>query len=188
MTFRGLDLNDPPTPENLQRTLIEQQLRLQHELKAAAGWFLWVAGLSMVNSVLYLSGVRFRFIFGLGIAQLVDALARRIGGASFLLDIIINGFLVGVFVIFFHFGRQGKKWAFQSGMILYALDGLLMLVFKAFVGVAFHAFVLYALYAGVVAISRLKELELEQASSPSDVQGGQLGLFEQSKSHSAHNS
>lgn len=161
MTFRGLDLKNPPTPEALQRTVIEQQLRLQHNVKAAAGWFLWVAGLSMVNSVLHLSGVRFQFIFGLGIAQLVDVLARRIGGASFLLDIIINGFLVGVFVTFFHFGRQGKKWAFQSGMILYAVDGLLMLLLKAFVGFAFHLFALGAMYAGVVAISRLEEVKLE---------------------------
>ena len=173
MTFRGLDLKNPPTPEAVQRTIIEQQLRLQHDVKAAAGWFLWVAGLSVVNSVLHLSGVRFQFIFGLGIAQLVDALARRIGGASFLLDIIINGFLVGVFVTFFHFGRQGKKWAFQSGMILYAVDGLLMLLFKAFLGFAFHLFALGAMYAGVAAISRLEEVKLEQPSSPSDVASGQ---------------
>lgn len=81
----------------------------------------------MVNSVLHLSGVRFQFTFGLGIAQLVDALARRAGGASFALDILINGFLVGVFIVFFNFARQGRNWAFRAGMILYALDGLLML-------------------------------------------------------------
>jgi hypothetical protein len=173
MTFRGLDLDNPPTPEAMQRTIIEQQMRLQHNVKAAAGWFLWVAGLSVVNSVLRLSGVRFQFIFGLGIAQLVDALARRIGGASFLLDIIINGFLVGVFVTFFYFGRRGKKWAFLSGMILYAVDGLLMLLFKAFLGFAFHLFALGAMYAGLAAISRLEEVKPEQPSSPSHVVSGQ---------------
>jgi hypothetical protein len=183
--FRGLDLHNPPepiTPEVAQRAAIEQQVRWQHALKASAAWFLWVAGLSMLNSLLYLSGVRFQFIFGLGIAQLVDTLARRIGGASFLLDIVINGFLMGAFVVFFYFGRQGKKWAFRSGMILYALDGLLMLLFKAFLGFAFHAFALFFMNGGLVAISKLRELE--QSSSLYDVQGGQLDLFGQSEPHS----
>jgi hypothetical protein len=178
MAFRGLDLNNPPEPVApgvLQRENIEQQVRWQHALKAAAAWFLWVAGLSMVNSLLHLSGVRFQFIFGLGIAQLVDALARRLGGASLLLDIIINGSLAGVFVVFFYFGRQRKKWAFRSGMILYALDGLLMLLFKEFLGVAFHAFALFSMNGGLVAISKLQELE--QPTSTHDVQGEQYGLF-----------
>jgi len=169
MTFRGLDLKNPPEPvprEVSQRAEIEQRVRWQHALKGAAAWFLWVAGLSLVNSVFYLSGVRFQFILGLGIAQLVDALARHAGRASFVLDIIINGFLLGVFVLFFNFARQGRKWAFRAGMILYALDGLLMLFFKAYLGVAFHAFALFCMNGGVVAISKLKELE--QASPPSD--------------------
>jgi hypothetical protein len=89
--------------------------------------------------------------------------------------IVINGFLVGVFVVFFYFGRQGKKWAFRSGMVLYGLDGLLMLLFRAFLGVAFHAFALFMMNGGLVAISKLKELE--QSSSSDDPQGEQLGLF-----------
>jgi hypothetical protein len=56
--------------------VVEQKLRAENIVKAGASWFLWVAGLSMVNSVLSLSGTGFRFIFGLGIAQIVDALAR----------------------------------------------------------------------------------------------------------------
>lgn len=178
MPFRGLDLNNPPEPvpqDVSQRAIIEEKVRWQQALKGAAGWFLWVAGLSMVNSVLFLSGVRFQFIFGLGIAQLVDGLARRVGGASFLLDVIINGCLAGVFVGFFCFARQRKKWAFRSGMILYALDGLLMLLFRAYLGVAFHVFALFWMNGGVVAISKLQELE--QGDSTSDPQGQQLGLF-----------
>lgn len=178
MTFRGLDLKNPPEPvprEVSERAEIEHRVRLQHALKASAAWFLWVAGLSMVNSVLNLSGVKFQFIFGLGIAQLVDALARHAGYASFILDIIINGFLVGVFVVFFNFARQGRKWAFRAGMIVYALDGLLMLLFKSYLGVAVHAFALFWMNGGLTAISELTELE--QASLPSDAQVKQFDLF-----------
>jgi hypothetical protein len=178
MTFHGLDLKNPPEPisrEASDRAHIEQEVRWQNVLKVSAGWFLWVGGLSLVNSVLHLSGVRFQFIFGLGIAQLVDALARHAGGASVVLDVIINGFLAGVFVVFFNFARQGRKWAFLAGMIFYGLDGLLMLLFKAYLGVAFHAFALFSMNGGLVAISKLKDLE--PTTSLSDAQSNQSGLF-----------
>ena len=177
MTFRGLDLKNPPEPvsrEASERALIEEKVRWQQALKVSAGWFLWVGGVSMVNSVCRLSGVKFQFIFGLGIAQLVDNLSHRIGGASIVLDIIINGFLVGVFAVFFNFARQGRKWAFLAGMILYALDGLLMLLFRAYLGVAFHAFALFSMNGGLVAISKLREIERASAT-PEAAQ--QLGLF-----------
>ena len=45
--------------------VIEQKLRAESIVKAGAGWFLWVAGLSMVNSVLSLSGAGFQFILAL---------------------------------------------------------------------------------------------------------------------------
>ena len=57
--------------------LLEQKLRAEAVVKAAAGWFLWVAALSVVNSFLSMSGSGIRFIFGLGTAQIIDALAHR---------------------------------------------------------------------------------------------------------------
>jgi hypothetical protein len=160
MSYRGLGLNDPPSTSVISpQNVTEQKIRWQMALKGSSGWFLWVGGLSLVNSVLYLSGVRFQFIFGLGMAQLVDVLARRFGGATYVLDIIINGFLIGVFVVFWNFARTGKKWAFRAGMGLYALDGLLMLSLRAFLGVGFHIFALFFMNGGLVAISKLQELE-----------------------------
>ena len=123
MSF-GLGLNNPPaqiSPEVAATATLMEKLRVEQVLKGSAGWFLWVAGLSAVNSILHLSGVKFQFIFGLGIAQLVDALAHRAGGASIILDLIINGFLAGAFIIFFNFARKGQKWAFRVGMAFYAL-------------------------------------------------------------------
>jgi hypothetical protein len=163
----GLGLNDPPSsvsPTQSLNLVTEQKVRWLMALKNASGWFIWVAGLSLLNSVLYLSGVRFQFIFGLGFAQLVDVLARRIGGLTYVLDFIINGFLIGVFVVFWNFARTGKRWALVAGMSIYALDGLLMLALRSWLGVAFHAFALFSMYGGLTAISKLREIE--QADSP----------------------
>jgi len=163
MSFTGLGLNTPPPPGNSPEpsltALIEQKLRSQAVLKGSSGWFLWVAGLSIINSVLNLSGVRFQFIFGLGITQVVDALAHRAGSAGFVLDLVINGCVAGVFVLFWNFARKGLRWAFIVGMALYALDGLLLLLFKELLGVGFHGFALFSMYGGLSAIAKLKVLE-----------------------------
>src|SRR5947209_1342499 len=39
-----------------------------------ARWFYWIVGLSLVNSLLALGGAQIRFVFGLGITQIFDAI------------------------------------------------------------------------------------------------------------------
>ena len=49
-----------------------------------ASWFYWIAGLSAINSVVYLSGSDWSFLAGLGLTQLadgfVDAADQFMGG------------------------------------------------------------------------------------------------------------
>jgi len=75
MATGGLGMGTAPAsaPSNL----LAQKLRAEAVVKPAAGWFLWVAALSVVNSFLSMSGSGIRFIFGLGTAQIIDALAHR---------------------------------------------------------------------------------------------------------------
>ena len=42
-------------------------------MRRGAGWFLTIAILSGINSLLEIFGAKIRFIFGLGITQLLDA-------------------------------------------------------------------------------------------------------------------
>ena len=136
-----------------------QVLQLRNAINGGASWFIWVAGLSMVNSVLSVSGGGFRFIFGLGATQVVDALAHQAGQSGVVLDLLINGLLAGLFVLFWHFARNGQKWAFMVGMALYALDGLILIPFADYLGVAFHAYALWRIYGGFKAASQLEALQ-----------------------------
>ena len=136
-----------------------QRVRLDHYIKAGAGWFLWIAILSLVNSAVVVFGGGFHFILGLGITQVVDAVAKGIGEAGIVLDLIINGFVAAVFVLFWSFGKKAQKWAFVVGMIVYLLDGLLLLAFKDILSVAFHAYALYMIYRGYAAVGPLAQLE-----------------------------
>ena len=56
---------------------VEQKLRAEQIVKNGASWFLAIAGLSILNSVLTISGTGFHFIFGLGITQIVAGFQLR---------------------------------------------------------------------------------------------------------------
>src|SRR5262250_3232161 len=118
------------TPQSSLTNLVEQKLRAERVVKVGAGWFVTVAALSLINSLLSMSGAGIRFIFGLGVAELVDALAHQAGQSGFALDLVINGFVAGLFVLFWRFARKGEQWAFVVGMAIYALDAVLVLYFK----------------------------------------------------------
>jgi hypothetical protein len=116
--------------------------------RAGAKWFYWIAGLSMINSLVVIRGGSLHFVIGLGITAVVDGLAKRVGSAGSVLDLTINAFLAGLFIMFGTFAVKAKKWGFLVGMTLYALDGLLLIRVKDFLSVGFHAFALYAIYSG----------------------------------------
>jgi hypothetical protein len=151
-------------PQSSLTNLVEQKLRAERVVKVGAGWFLTIAVLSMVNSVLSMSGASIRFIFGLGIAEFVDALAHQAGQTGLALDLVINGFVAGVFVLFWSFARKGERWAFMAGMALYVVDALVMLYLRDVLAVAFHAYGLYRIYTGMSAIPALQKLQ--QATLP----------------------
>lgn len=138
--------------------LVEQKLRAEHVVKSGAGWFLAIAGLSIINSIMTMSGTRFHFIFGLGVTQIVDAIGAHSGTTGSVLGLIVNAFVAGVFALFWHFGKQGKKWAFIVGMGLYLVDGLILLPFQEWLGAAFHGWALYRIYNGMQGIPVLEDI------------------------------
>jgi hypothetical protein len=94
----------------------------------------------------------------------VKALAHQAGSSGVVLDLIINGFVAGVLLLFWNFARKGEKWAFIVGMALYAVDGLILLSLKDVLGTAFHAYALYRMYRGIAVIPVLQRIE--QAMAP----------------------
>ncbi len=151
-------------PTAPQPTLAEQKLRVEGALKGPASWFVMVAALSVVNSVLSITGASIHFIFGLGITQFVDAIAHQVGNAGVVLDLIINGVIAGVFVLIWNFARKGQSWAWWGGIVLYAIDGLFLLLFKDFLSVAFHAWALYRMSPGLKLLPAMKQLNQTQVT------------------------
>jgi len=126
------------------------------QVKSGANWFYWIAGLSLVNSIAAFSGSDWRFILGLGITQVIDAFGHGIDGAGKFVALVLDLVAAGVLVLFGVFGSKGQLWAFVVGMVLFALDGVIFLLMQDWLGVAFHAFVLYCLFRGFQGCRALK--------------------------------
>jgi hypothetical protein len=147
----------PPSPTPAEM-LAAAKLALTQRVKSGANWFFWIVGLSIGNSVIALSGGGKRFIVGLGITSLVDAVAQE-AKMGMGVPLVVNAIAVGIFIAFGLVARRRRKWAFLLGMLLYGLDGLLFVLVKDVFSIGFHLLVLYFIYKGMKANDQLNALE-----------------------------
>jgi hypothetical protein len=132
-------------------------------LHSGANWFFWIAGLSLINSIITLSKGGWSFLAGLGITQIFDGLAiglsDSLGGGATAVALLLDLLVAGCFVALGMFARRAMLWAFVVGMVVYALDGVLLAFFQVWLSVAFHAFALYSVYRGFNATRKLDALK-----------------------------
>ncbi len=165
------DANQPtPVGSPGQVQITEQQKALilqllQKRTQSGANWFFWIAGLSLINTFAAAMGSNMRFIVGLGITQIVDALVAQAGKPGSPAALAFDFVAAGVVVAFGLLCRKGREWAFIVGMILYALDGLLFLLAKDVLSIGFHLFALYMIYKGLKAAEALRKLQPATALS-----------------------
>lgn len=133
-------------------------------MRRGAGWFITIALLSGVNSVLQIFEAKIRFIFGLGITQVVDALAHGAGQNGTILMIAVDGIFIVMLILCAKWAKAGSQGAFLGGMIAYALDGVLLLLFSKWIDAAVHAYALYMIWQGYSASRELSQMQ--QAAQP----------------------
>ena len=131
---------------------------LHKHMRSGASWFYWIAGLSLINSIMALSGKGWGFILGLGMTQVIDGAASNLGSNGLVVAIVLDVLVAGLFVLFGVFANRGHLWSFIVGMIFYAADGLIFLIAQDWLGLGFHAFVLFCLFGGLRAARQLKPL------------------------------
>lgn len=133
-----LPVNDKAKPETAEEDLEERDKKV----RAGAQGFYWVAALSLINSVLWITGSRTAFMMGLGITQFFDLYASRLSdyfgydihNVAFAIDVLA----AFVFAVFGFFVNRLHRWAMWVGLILYGLDGLLFLAVPNWWGFGFH--------------------------------------------------
>jgi hypothetical protein len=165
------------TPES---ALTEEQERAQEieKLRSAfvsgANWFFWIAGLSLVNSLIILFKGEWSFVIGLGATQIVDGIASVViedieANAVTIVRIVTLGLdtlIALVFVLFGWLARKRMGWAFILGMLLYFIDGLIFLLVQDWLSIGFHGFALFYIFGGYASLKKLTQVEGQQEHSP----------------------
>jgi hypothetical protein len=156
----------PSAASPAQLAHIQKKLQLDNQARGGIDWFFWIAGLSLINSVVYLLGKNFVFFLGLGITQFVDgfmsAFADEFGSGGNILHFIgfaIDVFIAGIFVVFGVLGRKRYTLPVIIGMILYTIDGGIVLLFQDFLSAGLHAFALFGIWNSLKSMSELAKLE-----------------------------
>jgi hypothetical protein len=157
--------------ESVESTMNSDHDELEARLKSGASWFYWIAGLSAINSLIYISGSEWSFLAGLGLTQLADAfvdVALENGAPSALkaVAIIFNFILVGIFGLFGYYANKRFSTAFIVGIVLYTLDGILLLLLGVWASAGFHLFALFFIVRGFLACRELSSLNAALGTMP----------------------
>ena len=131
-----------------------QSLAAMVTVKRGANWFYWIAGLSLVNTIVALTGGNFHFVLGLGITEVTDAFhspqARMVG---YFIDVLDLGF----FLMCGYMAGKCHKWAFVMGMGFYALDAALTAMAQDWLSFAFHVYAIVCIWRGFSQVNAAKE-------------------------------
>ncbi len=133
-------------------------------MRRGAGWFFTIALVSGVNSVLQIFDAKIRFIFGLGITQVVDGVARGMGQGGTVVIAVVDGLFIVMLILCSRWAKAGSQGAFLGGMVAYALDGVLLLLFSMWLDAAVHAYALWMIWQGYTASRELAQMQ--QAAQP----------------------
>lgn len=140
-----------------------QHAEVYQRYKSGANWFYWIAGLSLVTSIVAFAGGGWRFLISLGTTQVFDAFAEglsiELGGAPKVIALVLDIFVAASFVAFGVFAGKKLLWAYMVGMIVFGLDGLVSLMFQDLIGVVAHAVVLFFMARGYMAGRDLVAIE-----------------------------
>jgi hypothetical protein len=126
-----------------------------------ASWFYWIAGLSIVNTLIYVGGANVQFLGGLGVTQIANAITDVLineGSPVFLRVFAIAFSVVAIlgFLLAGYYANRLIRTAFLVGIIVYSIDTLIVLVLGDWFMAAFHAFALYSLIRGYIACRQIK--------------------------------
>lgn len=99
------------------------------------------------------SGGEFHFVLGLAVTQIVDAVFQELKIVAVFFDVVVLGFFVAAGA----FAARGHLWAFWVGAVAYLADGLVFALFADWVPAAFHAYALYCIVQGVIALRNANE-------------------------------
>jgi hypothetical protein len=80
--------------------------------------------------------------------------------SGMIMMVVVDGLFIVMLVLCSRWARAGSQGAFLGGMIAYALDGVLLLLFSMWLEAAVHAYALWRIWEGYSASRELAQMQL----------------------------
>lgn len=122
-----------------------------------ADWFLWLAILSVINSLIVYFYNTPNSPLALGVTQWLDGTHAGIKSAMSSGALVINILIAGVLAMFGLMARRGSDLAFVLGIFLYVIDAMLIIGVRDFFGFGVHLIALFFLVKGLLASRHIRE-------------------------------
>ncbi len=122
-------------------------------VRSAARWFWWIAGLSLVNLVMFYSGSNANFVIGLA----MTTLASVVFAGNVPLAVAVAALTIAFYGLIGYWAQGQKLWAFYLGLAVYVLDGLIYVYVQDWMPVAFHGLAAYFIVKGIVRVRELRQ-------------------------------
>jgi hypothetical protein len=146
---------------------------LSKRYKSGVHWFYWIAGLTLITSIIGLLGGGWRFFLSLGTTQVIDQIANvaseSLGNATKVIAAVFDIFITAMFVGFGALANKKQLWAYIVGMAVFLIDGLVSLAIFDVIGIIVHGIVLFVMFRGYQAGRELVALEKAMAESAAAV-------------------
>ena len=147
-----------------------EHAELTRRYKGGANWFYWIAGLTIVTSLISAFGGGWRFLLSLGTTQIIDAVAQELstnlGNGPKMIALVLDFVVTGTFVVFGYLAGKKYLWAYIAGMVVFLLDGLVTLMIQDWISVIAHGVVLFFMFPGFQAGRQLLSFEKAMAEKP----------------------
>lgn len=155
---------DNPFTQSSQPATLDYEAIAKSDAQIISGarWFWWIAGLSIVNSLILHSGGDRSFVIGLGFTLMADVIFREMKVIAFIIDAIALGFFIGIG----WFAGKGRFWAFVVGMVAYTLDAGIYVLLQDWMSLAFHGLGLFYLFRGAQVLRNAVKLAAAAPQTP----------------------
>jgi hypothetical protein len=123
----------------------------------AARWFYWIAGLTVLNSVVAVMGTSFMMLFGMTSTLVATYIGINIGGSAVIVGVAISVLIGLAFAGFGWMAQRGAAWAFVTGIVLYTLDTAVTVYIHDWLAAVAHVFAIIIIAGGFLASQRLRK-------------------------------
>jgi hypothetical protein len=131
-----------------------KRVALVKRVRNGGRWFYWIAGLSAVNFIIFVLGSDTGFALGTAIDWFLQGILEELADPS--LGWIAHVAVIALFIFLGVRATAGAQWAFIVGGLVYALDGVIFLLVGDLIGIAVHAFALFAIVSATIAVRQLR--------------------------------